>query len=99
MQSRSLLVILFFWAGFKPVVGDWWLLFTGCDCTFQPVYDDHTWAWDSKKVAIEQRWPVFGGFSINLGNKICLARLNLNIVDRWPLFRGGSNTDLTSILN
>jgi hypothetical protein len=55
--------------------------------TVKPVYNGHPW--DPKKVAVVQRWPVFEGFSINIGIKINLAGLHLAVVDRWPLFRGG----------
>ena len=55
--------------------------------TVKPVYNGHPW--NPKKVAVAQRWPVFGGFSIKFFIKISLARLCLAVVDRWPLFRGG----------
>ncbi len=54
--------------------------------TVKPIYNSHRW--DPKKVAVVQRWPVFGGFSIKIVLKISLARLVLAAVDRWPLFRG-----------
>jgi hypothetical protein len=55
--------------------------------TVKPVYNGHPW--DPQKVAVAQRWPVFGGFLIKIGIKISLAGLRLAVVDRWPLFRGG----------
>jgi hypothetical protein len=55
--------------------------------TVKPVYNGHPW--DPQKVAVAQRWPVFGGFLIKIGIKISLARLRLAVVYRWPLFRGG----------
>jgi hypothetical protein len=36
--------------------------------TFKPVKNDHPW--NPPKMAIVQRWPVFGGFSIKIGIKI-----------------------------
>jgi hypothetical protein len=57
------------------------------DSTVKPVYNGHPW--DSKKAAVVQRWPVFGGFSIKIGIIISLAGLILAVADRWPLFRGG----------
>ncbi len=54
--------------------------------TVKPVYNSHHW--DPKKVAVVQRWPAFGGFSIKTALKISLPRLVLAAVYRWPLFRG-----------
>jgi hypothetical protein len=50
--------------------------------TVKPVYNGHPR--DPKILAVVQRWPVFGSFSIKIGIKI-----SLDVVDRWPLFRGG----------
>jgi hypothetical protein len=60
--------------------------------TVKPVYNGHPW--DPKKVAVVQRWPVFGGLSIKIGIKISLAGLRLAVVDRWPLFRGGHYSEV-----
>jgi hypothetical protein len=46
--------------------------------TVKPVYNGHPR--DPKILAVVQRWPVFGGFSIKIGIKIILA-----VVQRWPL--------------
>ncbi len=51
--------------------------------TVKPVYNDHPW--DPQKVAVVQRWSVFGGFPIKIGIKICLPGFSLAVVDRWPL--------------
>ena len=41
-----------------------------------------------KKSGRCQSWPVFTGFSIEIGIKSSLAGVRLTVVDRWPLFRG-----------
>jgi hypothetical protein len=43
--------------------------------TVKPVYNDHPW--DPPKVAVVQRWSVFGGFSIKIGIKISKIRPDL----------------------
>jgi hypothetical protein len=55
--------------------------------TVKPVYNGQLWY--PQKVAVVQRWPVFGGFSIKVGIRISQAGLSLAVADRWPLFRGG----------
>ena len=42
-----------------------------------------------QKVAVVHRWRLSRDFSIKIGIKISLAGLNLAVVDRWQLFRGG----------
>ncbi len=53
----------------------------------KPIYNHHLGT--PQKVAFEQRWSVFGGFSIKIVIKVILVGLSLAFVDRRPLFRGG----------
>jgi hypothetical protein len=48
--------------------------------TVKPAYKDQPW--DPKKVAVIQRWSVFGGFSIKIDTKI----IWLDLV--WSLLTG-----------
>jgi hypothetical protein len=55
--------------------------------TVKPVYNNQPW--DSKKLAIVKKWPLFKGcpskFTLSFG-KLGIRPV---VVDRWSLLRGG----------
>ncbi len=53
----------------------------------KPVYNGHPW--DSKKVAVGQKWSLFTVYSYKTAIRFGKLGLRLVVVNRWLLFRGG----------
>jgi hypothetical protein len=49
----------------------------------------NTTLWNPQKVAVVQWWLLFGGFSIKIVIKTCLAGFGLAVVDWSSLFGSG----------
>ncbi len=55
--------------------------------TVKPVYNGHPW--DSKKVAVVQKWPLFRGWSLKIIINIKKLGITPVVADKWLLLRGG----------
>jgi hypothetical protein len=51
------------------------------------VYNGHPW--DSKKVAVVQKWPLFRGWSLKIIINIKKLGITPVVADKWLLLRGG----------